>query len=241
MATKWIFQTLTAFLLASGVVSTAFAQTSEKEQALQQISEIEAGLATIERTVEREDLGRLHLLKQQMAKLKTTVNARGISHMATIREYQVVIVSFRYSTAYFASIATEATEPVIEGLSKIVARIVDERGFDDSPYTHIAEGTFTQVHKLMMELMALPIDPVLKAKLTELLPDVGRMMALSRQGDMRETVLNASVPLVLKLKELYPDFYRVGRHDRAFDVVLNIQGLVDFYADFAQVRSAETR
>jgi hypothetical protein len=111
---------------------------------------------------------------------------------------------------------------------------VKERGFDDSAYTKIALATFTQVHKLFLELMNVVSDENLKQQIANVIPDVGRIQGKSKLGDRRETTLNPSIPVVQKIRALYPAFNRVSRQDQAFDIVVNIQGLIEFYAEYAE-------
>jgi len=209
---------------------------SEKQAALDQLTELKTQLAAIEDTVERYELGRLIVLKNQVNSVETAIRAKGLGHMATIREYQVLIVSFRYSTGYLNRVATGATQENISQMMKLLDQIVEQRGFDDSPYTQITLGTFSQIYKLLQDLLNQPIPEGLKSRLTDLIPPIGQVMAIAKQGD-RPRTFAAATAVVLQIRTIYPAFLRVGSSDPGYETLLNLQGLTEFYAEVAQVEN----
>jgi hypothetical protein len=154
--------------------------------------------------------------------------------MATIREYQILIVTFRYSKSFFQKITTQQTDGLIKRLLEINEQIVADRGFDDSPYTQITLSTFGQLHKLTQDIMNLPVSEDLKKNLKALIPDYGNVMAIAKQGDRPKTFA-AATEVYRKIAALYPMFQEVAPNNQAFETVLGIEGLAEFYAEFAQI------
>jgi hypothetical protein len=211
-------------------VSTAKQQLNRELELIEQITPY----------VERLDLARLDFLKRKILAVRGAIEAKGLAHMATITAYQELIVSFRYSVAFFRQIRTTVTENGIAELLKINDTIIAARGFDDTPYTKITAGVFDQIHKLVLQLGEGPLlSEGLKAKVNELIVPIGRAIAEGRaEGDRPET-FQAGTVAYCKILSLYPDFDRVQRSDAGFDVVLEIQGLSEFYAEFAQIRTCD--
>lgn len=220
--------------LLLGVSQVEAAPSNEQVEANTQLESLLTSLGKIELTVERYELGRLLILQKQIEKVRATIQARGLAHMATIREYQILIVNFRYSTAYLSRVSTDSTSGEIASMLKTLDVIVEQRGFDDSPYTQITLGVFTQLSKLLGELMNAPVSPLLKSQMSALIPSIGQVMAVATQGD-RPRTFAAAQPLTKQIQSLYPLFLQVSSNDQGFETILNIQGLVEFYAEFAQI------
>jgi len=194
-------------------------------------------ISTIEPYVERPDLARLYVLKQASQRVLDLIAGKGLANMATIREYQVLIVTYRYSTSFFKKIETEETSEAIKSLLTINEQIVADRGFDDSPYTQLTLSTIGQMYKLFQDLSKLPITPEFKKSIDNLVPDFGNVMAIAKQGDRPKT-FEAAKALYFKVVALYPLFQQVAASNEAYDLTLGIQGLAEFYAEYAQIDPA---
>lgn len=193
-------------------------------------------LSDIEKYVERIDLARLFVLKKSAQNVSDSIAQVGFSNMATMRKYQELIVAYRFSMAFFQQIESDDTKDDIAELLRINDAISTARGFDDSPYTQITASVFTQMHKLVLQLTdggpALPEE--LKQKLSELKAPLGNLIAIAKEGDRPKT-FEAAVPVYHKIEALYPEFNQVMSSHAAFNLVLEIQGLNEFYAEFAQI------
>lgn len=207
--------------------------SQEGERAVKQLADIQAILSNIESVVERMDLPRLYLLRTRTADVNKKVHEKGLSHMATIREYQTLIVTFRYSTDYFKRISTPKIDGSLSHLTSIVQTIIEERGFDDSPYTQLTLSTFTQLRQLLLELVTQTQNSDLKLAITELMPGFGDVIARAGQGDRPKT-FESGVRLYRQLTKLHSDLYRWGERGQNFNLVLNIQALIEFYGEYAQ-------
>src|SRR5690606_35704815 len=109
-----------------------------------------------------------------------------------------------------------------------------EYGFDDAPYTQVTLNTFTQIHKLILQLLNVSLEAGLKKKIEELKGPVGELMAIAKQGDDFKTFSEAT-PRCRLIRSLYPDFYRIAESDAAFALVLELQGLNEWYIERARL------
>ena len=213
---------------------------AEDEATARQLLQRQIELITqLEPYTERVDLGRLHLLRKAAEGVLTRIQEKGLANMVTMQSYQNLIVMYRYSIAFFRQIKTEKTQAVIEELLQINDQIVKDRGFDDSPYTKLTASVFSQMHKLILQLIDLSSLPdPLKEKLNDLKAPIGQVIAIAEQGD-RPRAFESAIALYEKVKELYPDFNAIAASDVAFDITLEIQGLNEFYAEYAQVDGSQ--
>jgi hypothetical protein len=192
--------------------------------------------------VDRVDLARLTYLKNTGQKVLDTIEEKGgIGNLAVMREYQILIISYRYSEDFFKFIATERTKKQIADLVKIYTEIAEARGFDDAPYTKITLSVFQQVKILLDELAQMPVGDELKEKMRGLLPLLGHTIARAEEKGDRRSIYELSVPLSKQITVLYPLFDQVGASSAAFEVVLSIQGLNEFYSEFAEIDTRESR
>lgn len=212
----------------------AFAPGVDKEEALKQLRQESELITSIEPYVERLDLSRLYVLRTAVTRVTQAVTTNGLGHKSTFQEYQNHVVSFRYSSAFFKRIETRRTKEWLVQLQGIAKAIEENFGFDDSPYTQITASVFTQMHKLILELEQLAISDGLRAKLGELKAPIGNVVAVAKQGD-RPKAFEAALPVYQRIKGLYGDFFEVASSSAAFSTVMEIQGLNEFYGEFAQV------
>jgi len=205
----------------------------EGERAVEQLNDMIKTLGDMEVVVERNDLPRLFLFKKRAQETLDSINKSGLSHMATIRTYQTLIVVFRFSSAYLQRIRTKKIDPQILHITEIVNDIVKQRGFDDSPYTKLTESTFTQVRQLFVELTDATGDATLRSTYNDLLPALADAVVKGSQGD-RPEAFAAGIVVYQRIKSLYPFLNSITRSESTFNVVLNIQALTEFYGEYAQ-------
>ncbi len=201
----------------------------------------------VSRFVERADAARLLVIRNSAEKVVTDIDdnvAKGREPVTlqTLRLMQNLIIQYRFSQVFFGwatppaptSIFTLQTAQELASLQHQYEQLVAEYGFDDSPYTQITANTFRQMHKLLTQLEALPISSELKLALKDLRPAIGETIAIAEQGDRPKTFERA-VPLTIKIQQIYPIFDQVSTTAVGFPLILELQGLNEFYAEFAQV------
>ncbi len=216
--------------------STAFAAsgTPEAEQAKNELQRLSSLLQSTEKYTERVELARLFVLKQSIETVLASIEKYGMGHMQTIRDYQSLIVAFRFSGEFFTRVQTDNTRAAIQEALQISQHIAEARGFDDSPYTQITKSIFSQMKKLIDDLQGVALPPALLEKLYALRPGIGDVIAIASQGD-RPKAFAAASALHSRIIALYPEFSTIAIANPAFEIILNIQGLNEFYAEFAQL------
>lgn len=215
------------------VLNSSSYAASETERAKQQLARQLQILESIQPLIERPELPRLYTLKVVAKRTLHALDEFGLAHARTFHEFQNLIVAYRYSSAYLNDIETDLTRDRIAKLRELTRTISKERGFDDSPYTQITASTFKQIRQLLLQLNSFSIPAALKKEIEPLTVEIGELVALGLQGDRLKTLITA-IPVYKHIQELYPDFNQIGYSDRAFDVVLEIQGLNEFYGEFSQ-------
>jgi hypothetical protein len=208
--------------------------TSPVEKAKQDLQRQMDLLDAVRPYVERQDLGRLLLLRNASKAVIDSIDTNGPMHVKTMRAYQDLIVTYRYSKVYFSQITTAETEPEIQEIQAIAEDFAKEYGFDDSPYTQITYNVFSQMYKLVLQLEAMPISTELKAKLEDLKAPLGEIIAIAKGGDDYVTFQQA-ISRSQQIQQLYPLFYQVASSDAAFYLVLEIQGLNEWYIERSRI------
>ncbi|MFM8315859.1 MAG: hypothetical protein ACKOA8_16380, partial [Deltaproteobacteria bacterium] len=211
----------------------------EVSLAIEQLDRAVYLIEGIQRPAEQLDKARLGFIKRNALMVKSSVQEKGLAHAATMRSYQQLIVAFRYSSSFLKQLATEYSGEAIKELVDIHEAIVKARGFDDTPYTQITANVFGEMYQLVKQLSTVSVLPAgLKPKLDALIPKIGNVIAIAKQGDRPKT-FKAAVPLSQEITALYGDLGKVQHANSAFDIVLDIQGLNEFYAEFAQIEGLD--
>ena len=183
--------------------------------------------------VEREDLPRLLALRQLATRAHQTMTTQGAANMLTMQRLQELVIGFRFSKDLFRQISTVKTAQHVMEIQSISQQITDMTGFDKSPYTQITASVFGQIHKLTQDLIDLPLPESLAAKIRVLTPKLGRLLALAGQGDHPQT-FRLATELLAAFRALYSEFDQIMAGQAAFHIVLEIQGLTEYYAEFAR-------
>lgn len=197
--------------------------------------------------VERIDLARLLVVKNSVAAVKTDMeaniaNGKNEITFQTLRLIQNLIVQYRFSQVFFGwtepraitSIYTEVTADQLAKLKTLSENMVNEYGYDDSPYTQITANVFRQMQRLLQQLETLPINDELKTNLRSLWPPIGETIAVAEQGDRPNTFAKA-IPVIAQIRTNYPMFDQISSSDAGFQMIMELQGLTEFYAEYAQV------
>lgn len=212
----------------------AYAESAENDIRALLEGEVEI-MRALERGTVRLDLARLRLIETNVRVALSSLNEFGLAHANTNRAMQQVIITFRYSNAFFTQIQTLKSRQSIRALLETNDQVTRKLGFDDTPYTQITAYVYSQMHKLFMQLKDSGVlAPSLREKVENLIVPMGHLIALAKQGD-RPLTFDAAVPLQRLITELYPLMNAITQSDAAFDIILEIQGLNEFYAEFAQI------
>lgn len=211
-------------------------------------SQIE-NLTRIMPVVERPDLARVVAVRSTvngvLEDINTNVQAgRQPVTFQTLRLIQGLIIQYRYSKSFFGwtkpisinSIYSPSTEKYLTELQNLSIKTEQEYGYDDSPYTQITANTFRQMQKILKQLEDLAIDAELKQKLRDLWQPIGQTIAIAEQGDRPKTFKKA-IEVIELIRTYYPYFDRISSTNAGFSSILEVQGLAEFYAEFAQMEN----
>ena len=188
-------------------------------------------IAQIEPYVERVDQPKIQFLRQVSNRLLESVRLQGASHVETMQRIQEAVIAYRFSKETFKSIYTEKTAEWIEELQKSAREMALTSGFDQSLYTKITASAFRQLRELTMTLTKLKLPDGLSERLLALQTPIGHVLATAQNGDTRKT-LEAGEACLREIVKLYPEFNQISISDSAFNSVMEIQGIGEFYADF---------
>jgi hypothetical protein len=233
--------------LACGWMFLASSSMLWASDATQPLSRQVELLKEIQPFVERVDLSRLFVVQTSVTSIIGNMESNVASGkkevtLETMRLLQNLIVQYRFSKAFFGwqdpkpitSIYAPVIAKQLDELFELSESLVKEYGFDDSPYTQVTANTFRQMHKLLQQLDSLPIAAELKTDLRKLWPPIGETIAIAEQGD-RPKAFEKAIVVVKAIRNLYPQFNRVASSAAGFTLVMELQGLAEFYAEYAQM------
>lgn len=232
-----------ALLFSMSFLSETHAETPATQPLYRQLSL----LTSMEPYVERIDISRIYLIESSIKiviqNMEDNVAAKKQEvTMQTMKLIQNLIIQYRFSKVFFGwmepkpitSIYAPILEDSLNELEKLSEELVSNYGFDDSPYTQITANSFRQMHKLLQQLETLNIDANLKTKLRDLWMPIGEVIAIAEQGDRPKTFA-AAIPVIDSIRNLYPMFDQVSSSSAGFSMIMELQGLTEFYAEFAQM------
>jgi hypothetical protein len=203
---------------------------------------------SVSQYVERIDMARLLIVKSAVKAVieNLAANAQGGKKeitFQTLRLIQNLIIQYRFSQVFFGwsepraitSIYTESSAAELARLKLLSDSIQSEFGYDDSPYTQITATTFRQMQRLLKQLEDLPLDPAFKKELRALWAPIGAAIASAEAaGGDRRKVYEPAMAAIERVRALYPNFNQVSASQSGFAMILELQGLTEFYAEFAQ-------
>jgi len=210
-------------------------RANEVDVAKQRLSREIALLDSLVPEIERLDQARLIILKKAVLTVKDSIEKNGLSNRRTMGTYQELIVKFRFSAAFFTEISTPRTVEAIKELLSINEKICDARGFDDTPYTKITQSVYTHMKTLFDALLKnRSIPEKLRTKVQNLIVPIGKLVSDADVGD-RPNTFDAGIKFYKLVVDVYPEFDEIQNSHEAFNIVLEIQGLNEFYGEYAQV------
>ncbi len=226
-----------SFAQSAATASDAVKDFNQQIQILQQIQPY----------VERMDLGRLLVIRNSIQAVIQNIESNQAAGknditMETMRLLQNLIIQYRFSTSFFGwqdpvpmtSIYAPVIASQLKELQELSKQLENDYGFDDSPYTQVTAQTFRQMHKLLQELDTLPIPLQLKTDLRTLWPAIGETIAIAQLGDRPKTFEKA-IQAIGTIRNLYSIFNQIATSAAGFNLVIELQGLSEFYAEYAQV------
>jgi hypothetical protein len=183
---------------------------------------------------ERLDLPSLLVLERTAQRARDSLKSNGPAHMETMQSLQELVISTRFSKYLFTQTRTAVTAPKLAEIERIGKELAQATGLDETPYTRITASVYAQVHTLMQQLFKLDLPEGLQTELGSLQAPLGRLIALARQGDHAQTFERAR-SVQQGITALYPLFDQVAGSDAGFMIVLEIQGLNEYYAEFSKI------
>lgn len=224
----------------------AAAQPEPSELTLNVLDEQIKILEQFRPTIGRLYTARLMVIRRAIDDVITDIkenkkNNRALITFQTMRLLQYLIVQYRYSHVFLGweekpsllSMWTPSTADDLQRLRDSYLRLQATFGIDDTPYTKVTSHHFRQLEKLMRQLENLPIENDLKKSLREMLPTIARTIAVAEQGD-RPNTFRAAIKVLPQIRALYPRFNTISGSSAGFSAVLELQGLTETYAEFAQ-------
>jgi hypothetical protein len=182
--------------------------------------------------VERIDLPALLVLKRSAAGTLESIKTHGAAHMQTMQGLQEHVIQYRFSRSLLEQIRAGHTAKWLADLQKTAQDVAATTGFDESPYTRITLSVFTRIKDLLAEILKLPVPDELRAQIVSQRPELGRLLSKASEGDHAET-FEAAAEMQKRIEALYPAFNAISIGNAAFNHVLEIQGLNEFYTRFA--------
>lgn len=211
-------------------------RADEVSNAGAQLRQVVGNLDAIEASgLHMNDVGRIYILRLATQNVLGSIAEKGLGNLRTLNLYQQMIVKFRFSTQFFEFIRTRNTEGKIAETLQIVAKIREERGFDDDPYSKILKSNLEQIHNSVVQLAKMKeTSEDLRVRLQALVPQLGSAIAIADQGD-RPRAFAQAVEIHRTLRSIYPELHQLSGSPAAFRYVLEIMGLSEFIAEYSQV------
>jgi hypothetical protein len=207
---------------------------TETEEAIDKLNKQLNLIVEIKRYVDVQDQGRLIVLKNATEQTIARIRSDGLIHTKTLNEYLKQYITYKSSTAYFSYISSPVIVPLVENLYRDMESIASERGLADFNFNKMTFNTFSQIHLLLQDLAKNKIDDELKTILTELNIDFGHLLATANTGDNIPTLEKGEV-MYHKIAALYPHFFQAANKGPFYNLILNIQGLNELYAEYAGI------
>ena len=233
----WIQKTFTVSILTLlALQSPTHAQDTREAKAISQLESQIALIESIEEFVERLDLARLYVLKLSSQNVLNSIqdHKRGYGHRLTIKEYEQLVLTYRHSTAFFKMIDTQETKDTLKELADVSSQIAIDQGLDENLKTFITYNTYKKINELIHSLKDVAMPEELKQKLNALTPALGKLLGATKEGDeISGASAAAAKPVYDQLIALYPEMNKIAASDAAFNIILEIQGLNEYYAEAA--------
>jgi hypothetical protein len=227
---RWL---LGLIIVISGFSSFVFADDIVAQSVSQLNRQIEL-IEQIKLDVERFDLPRLLVLQSTSRGTLQALKIHGPLHSDTHREFQNLVITYNYSKSFFDGIESLATADALHELWNISRELAAAQGLDREPETLISLSVFDHMKQIFRQLLLLDLDPRLKNGLLDLSEPVARVAEVAYLGDHFKTYLKA-IPVCRKLRGLYTQFVGMDGQSSAYEMLLELQGLNEFYIQFGQL------
>ena len=209
-------------------------EKNELTESRYRLTRIDKLITNIEYFVEEHDIPRLFLLRKITKIVLNNFKKHGLGNMTKIHSYQEMLIKFRYSRVFLSRIRSERVAKWIDELGVIIEKINKARGFDNSPYSKITYGIFNQITTLFKALKEIPnISDESSRVISKLIPKLARVVAIADQGD-RRGAYDAGDKIYCEIKEHYNRFSNEFATGGPFEMMLEIRGLNEFYAEYAE-------
>jgi len=224
-----------ALILMVGFSGSGAYGDSEKEDAQAELKEIVSLVDYIGPNLDRMDYARLFVFRSQALAISESITQLGIGNNVTMRAYNELIISFKFSESFFGGIESRAMADSIRRLREIGGKITADRDRGD-PSSKITKNVFNHMHLLVMQLINVTTLPnELRKQLEELEPELGHVVAIADGGDIRPSTGAAARPVCRKVEKLYPALNDIAQGEDAYATILELEGLNLFYAQLAEL------
>ena len=190
-------------------------------------------LETIRPYVELPDLAKLVAFRNASARVLESLGdpERGPLHQETNRAYHSLLTTYRNSRSFFEQISTERTKDLNREIIQIADDIARRLGFEHGYFTQSTRNTFTQMHRLVLQILDFNIPSALKNKLDDLKVPLGQLVGSAIWDNL--PTFRAALPVCRQIRSLYSDFRGIAASHPASEITLEIQGLNEIYIENA--------
>lgn len=217
------------------------------DQAIAMLAKQKFLLTRLEVSVSRLELARLHVFKKTIDKTVALIeeNVRQgrfpfVGHAN--RSIESLLIQYQFSHAFFGweevpqvtSIYSDYMSKELEMLKESYDQLAQAFGQDIVPYTTITESYFRQIHRVLNDLEKTVSDDEVRETLRSLWPSVGHAISLGYNGDRPCTFAKASL-VIQEIRSHYELLNNLSQMSASYSQILELQGLAEFYAEFAQV------
>lgn len=249
---KWtsIFTLCTVILVSFGGLKQVHSQKIIQKRVLKSYEKEEVAklerqllqLETLSSLVFSTERARVYILKLATIKIISLINNVGLLHQNTNLAYQSYILRYRFSNDLFKHIRLNQTNPknathrIVADILAIYSQVEKERGLNGSNlYSHFTEDIFKQIKELLQNASKIKAyNGDLQKIFNTLIAPTGKLLAKARQGD-RPSVFAEGKKLYEQYKVYYPQFFTHHNNNKTFDLIFQIQGLLELFAEFAEV------
>ena len=219
-------------------IATAEASISAGDEVAETIAALNLEIELIDAIsvdVEHLDFARLTVLKLDIVRLIETIKTKGLFHRDSAVSFYSLTKRFEFSKSLFQFITSEHQKDNIQKLQSMATTLAGKYGYDIDFATRHTFNDFTQMKKLFLQLMDLPISDSLRAKIRALDQHLIDVLGPAKQYGDRPITFERGKETYFKIQALYPDLENLALGNAAFDIVVEIQGLNETYAEFAQI------
>lgn len=203
-------------------------------------------ISKLEPTTFQTDLARLLFLKQALVNIDSNIRANSLAGRSlvtprTLTLIQHLLIKYQHSATFFGweevpsylSIHTDRTASLLMALRTSYAETVSIFGFDEIETSQITASTFKEIKMAMEKLAPLARNKELSDRLSLLGTKLGSTVTLAQLGDRPCTLIQA-IEAVNSIRDIYPLLDEAASSAVGFELVMQIQGATEFYAEYAQ-------